>query len=360
MRRIYIIFLAMLASVACTMDDVKDVNLGSEIEFRAVATKGVEITMSNFEIFQATALKPGDDPWFFEEEFTNGGGGSSFVSPGKKYYWPTDGSTLTFFAYYPYGQKLGGTVNVTNDSQTLEGFTTGSTGASITNQVDFISAVAEGSIETQGAVGLEFQHNLTQIEVKGRNSNAGYKCMVAGMRIANVISGGDFDFKTRTWTPDDQTAVYTVIYDEPRELGELSVSMMPATGDNAMLVPQSVTAWDPVSDPSNTAEGAYIALLVNIATVSDIRTYPILNTSHDYRYPEYDWVAVPVSGTWEMGTRYVYTWDIPKVSGYVYPEKVLEEGSTDIFIPGKPVMGSAITASYLDVNVGGWTYKYME
>lgn len=66
------------------------------------------------------------------------------------------------------------------------------------------------------------------------------------MKIMNVASVGDLDFSVRIlWTPDYNTMTnYEVNFAAPVELGDASVSLMPAEENNAMLIPQTTSAWD--------------------------------------------------------------------------------------------------------------------
>ena len=110
---------------------------------------------------------------------------------------------------------------------------------------------------------------------------------------------------------------------------------MATDGNNAMLIPQQLTAWTPDSDKTNTKKGAYIAVKVNITTASGARIYP------DASVGEYDWVAVPVGTNWVAGQKYVYTLDFSNGAGRVDPEKP-DPTDPDPFEPGEPILGDPI------------------
>ena len=162
---------------------------------------------------------------------------------------------------------------------------------------------------------------MSQIEIKGKNTNNTYRCHVAGLRIANVISRGDFNFSAQEgmspWTLSEDKADYEVIFDAPIELGELSESLMGKDGDNAMLIPQELTPWN--TEVDNDA-GTYFALLVKIMTDSGVLIYPTVDNTHTPKYKDYEWAAIPVNGTWEPGMKYIYNWEFPAVCGYAYPD----------------------------------------
>ena len=67
-------------------------------------------------------------------------------------------------------------------------------------------------------------------------------------------------------------------------------------GENAMLLPQALTAWDwdgGNGDKENTNNGAYLAVLVKITTKDGALVYPFNEDSEDYA-----WAAIPVEGSW--------------------------------------------------------------
>lgn len=120
---------------------------------------------------------------------------------------------------------------------------------------------------------------------------------------------------------------------------------MAVEDDNAMLIPQQLTAWTPDTDKTNTNKGAYLAVKVNITTKDGARVYPVASVG------EYDWVAVAVDTNWQPGQKYVYTLDFSNGAGKVDPEKPMP-GPTDPFKPGEDVLGSAIKFT---VTVTPWT-----
>ena len=325
--------------VSCTMDDIKEVNPGQEIEFRVLTTKGEVVDLEKFKKFTVVAFKEDGTEYYTDVYEWNGVG---YICP-NKHMWPTDGSTVYFQAYCQYGLQSSGEVIQSSKNLTLKDF---STFEDISDQVDFISASAEGNKNT-GVVELDFVHRLAQIEVRGRNTNPGYVCQVAGLRIAHVKSSGSYDFAGDTWVGVDNKCVYEVIYDAPITLAGEYVSLMKHDGDNALFIPQVLEPW--ILDANNDAEGVYVALLVKITTATSNKApiYPLVNHNHNDKYDDYDWAALPLNGEWKAGNKYVYNWDIPKVGGYVYPGKeMLPQGDyaslIDNFYPGSHIMGEQI------------------
>ena len=362
----YIIIAVGLILASCTMDDVKEVNPGQEIEFRVLTTKGEVVDLAKFEKFTVYAFKEDGSLYYTDEYKWNG---ASYVSP-EKHMWPTDGSYVSFQAYH----QASGELNVSKGVVKLENFMTDD---DISEQVDFVSAVAKGN-KSSGVISLDFQHRLAQIEVLGRNTNPGYKCYVAGLRIAHVKSKGSYNLSVDKWELDDDKGVYEIIYDEPFLLDDTATSLMRQEGDNAFFIPQDLEPW--MLDADNEADGVYVALLVKITTATSNKEapiYPLVDNNHNVIYPDYDWAALPLSGEWESGNKYVYNWDMPTVGGYVYPGKEMQPtgeyaSQIDNFSPGTHIMGEKIyflepvmfpfTGEYINTEeylIGTWNVDRM-
>lgn len=336
------IFMAMAAMLiaSCSSDDVVSTNTGRAIDFRtSVGTRGAETTTANIDKFWVTAIDAADANYFSKQEFTKEG---EFFTSTPLYYWPA--GTLNFVAYSPSETDLGATVTINNTTKTLADF---SPAAQIADQKDFVTAAASGTRaanETNG-VELTFAHQLSQIEIKAKNTNAGYVYKVVGVRIGKPVSKGTFTFgATNPWAlTTTEKANYAVEYTTPRELTGEAATMMGTENDNAMLLPQQLKAWASETDKKNTAEGAYIALKIQITTASGARVYPATG--------EYDWAAVAIDTKWEAGKKYVYTLDFSNGAGKVDPEKP-DPTDPDPFKPGDDILGKPIKFT---VTVTPWT-----
>ena len=341
MKRFLYTLASLVLLASCSMDNVTEQSPGREIEFRVVTTKGAVVDMSNFAEFKLFAFREDgtlyyEDVYFFD--------GERFVSE-SKHTWPLDGSNINFQAYHQYGTRTSGVENATGGTLTLDGF---SVEESISNQVDLITATATGNKSISGSVGLEFHHSLSQIEVRAKSTNPNYVCEVYGLRIANVAAAADFNIENGDWSLYDDTAIYEIEYDTPRLLGVDSITLMADDDDNAMLIPQQLNPWSPELDPTNEEGGVFLALKVRITLAeSGSKVYPVVITR------ESDWIALPIDETWEAGWKYIYTWDIPKVCGYVDPYKNTEDVVDMIlFPPGTPVRGEQI--AIINPSVTDW------
>lgn len=327
-------------SDASSLSDVDD-----QISFRSgMASRAVETTNSNLTSFDVTAFTAGNI-YFQNETFTKGSD-SYFTSP-NKYTWLDMNETIDFFAYSPSMDVLGGDiVRVDGESNLqLENY---SIAEDIADQVDFITAQASGTRKANEASGVEltFDHRLSQIEVQAKSENANYNFKVTGVRIGRVEYMGTFDFAKKSWTLDDwhDTAVYTSSCDAVT-LSATPVSIMGPSG-NAMLMPQTLTPWDPVGDPDNVARESYLSVLVEITRKDDgTRIYPYPDdTTKDAsgNIRQSGWASIPLSGTWEQGKKYIYTLDFTLGAGNIDPDDPN---------PGNPVLPGEIK---FKVTVNDW------
>lgn len=331
----FLFFLAAAAMTACSQDETTDVvGNGHPIDFRtAMGTRAAETTTGTLQKITVTAIDAENENYFTDVEFSKKG---SYFTSETPYYWPVDGSTLNFYAYSPAAADLGTTVTITNASKKLTNYVPAT---DVSEQQDFITATASGSKSNEATgVALTFKHQLSQIEIKAKNTEDTYVYKVQGVRIAQPVSKATFDFGTGAWELGSDKATYEVTYKgSEKTLGSSAVSIMKTDGDNAMLIPQQLVAWDSGTDKSNAKKGAYLSVLINI-TKAD---------SEDPVYPaeagQYGWAAVAIDTNWEAGKKYVYTLDFSNGAGKVDPE--------DPDHPGEDILGSPIKFS---VEVDTW------
>lgn len=335
MMKKQIMFMAMTAMLiaSCSSDDVVSTNTGRAIDFRtSVGTRGAETTTDNIKEFYVTAIDANNANYFTDLKFEKEAKSTFFVSS-PLYYWPI--GDLKFDAYSPSATDLGATISISSTAKTMTGF---SPATAIKDQKDFVTAYATGNRKNNESSGvkLTFAHQLSQIEIKAKNTNTGYIYKVVGVRIGKPVSKGTFTFSTNTWSlTTTEKANYAVEYTtDPRALTAAAATMMGAANDNAMLLPQQLTAWDFKTDQTNTKNGAYIALKIQITTKDGARVYPAKG--------DYDWAAVAIDTNWEAGKKYVYTLDFSNGAGKVDPEKPQPVDPTDPFKPGEDILGKPI------------------
>lgn len=337
------------ALASCSKDESTEINKGNAIDFRvAMQTRATETTTGNLVKFYVTALDKGNSNYFTDVEFTKAE--SSFIST-PAYYWPGDNSEIKFFAYSPDKNSLGGSLTINKDSKQLVDFAPKS---DISAQVDFITVNATGNKDDNASSGvaLEFKHRLSQIEIKAKNTNDGYIYKVVGVRIGKPVAKATFSFVNESWsmsTTDTKNNYQVEYVNDVLTLNSEAASIMGTGNGNAMLIPQTLSAWNPENDNTNRSNGAYIAVKVQITTAGGARIYPVATDV------DYDWVAVPINTNWEQGKKYVYTLDFSNGSGKVDPEKETPtDPSKDPYLPGGDILDKD-SAIKFTVNVSDWS-----
>ena len=315
--------IAVLAIAGCAKDQTSEVNNGYAIGFRAGAgTKATELYTYQLASFYCTAVDAKDANFFTNVGFARSG---DYFASSPAYYWPADGSTLKFWAYSPSNEIMGTEVAISSASQLIKGYEPEEL---FENQVDFITAKAEGSKANEGTgVELTFSHELAEISFHAMNGNTEYVYNVYGLRIANALTNGTYDFADGSWEFDSETpekASYCTIFDEPVTLkswyDELTRKrVQTADGSDyvyntAMIIPQQLTAWDPDTDPNNDSKGSYVSLAVQITSKNGDRIFPAEAIG------DYDWVAAPVATNLVKGHEHRYYLDFTKGAGLVDPE----------------------------------------
>ncbi len=318
-----------LGLASCSQDEPVAENNGRAIAFRPAITRAIETTNANLSSIKVAAFM-GDATFFAPLEFIKGT--DDYFTSTPEYNWPGDDTELSFFAYAP--ASMSG-ITLDSDTKKLSGFTPAT---SIADQVDFITANATGkeSENEAGGVELSFQHRLAQIEVRAKADNQAYTFKITGVRVAQPIAKGDFDFTTNDWTLANDKAIYEETYTTPVTLTANPASVMGEEG-NAMIIPQQLVAWNPETDAANASAGAYLAVKLQINTIAGAQVYPFASDENC------QWAAIPLNTNLEAGKKYIYTLDLSHGAGYVDPKDPQ---------PGTPILGGPIkfTVNVLDWN----------
>lgn len=353
MNKSTIVFAALaLLAASCTKTEV--VNGAQEklngIGFSAYTAKHTkaaqtDVTTGNFDSFEVTAI--GNNAIYFDDETFAKSNGVWVSDP--LYFWPA--YKLNFYAYNtPSKGTFGRTINAT-DPQTLT-FTPSTV---LAEQEDLVAAYAANQADPSGATDLTFNHYLTQVVVKAKNSSTAYKVEVSGVKLANLAGEGTYTFSSNTMAAtaakvnSDASSDYSSTF-TAKTLTSTAAEVMAETSGKWYLVPQSVTAWDQAGNKKNTSHGTYIALNVKITAPNGVVVYPTSGESA--------WMAVPVptSLAFAQGSKYTVTLDFFSTTGggagYVDPENPGEldrDPNTDD--NGMSIIGGAIK---FDATVSGW------
>lgn len=307
--------IALAAMSSCSKDEVVDVNNGNAIAFRASldkATSRSNVTLlSNLNAFNVTAI--GNDKNYFTNLPVTSSDGQNW-STALTYYWPS--FNLSFFAYAPQ-EFANGTVSITNAEKKIKNFSPSQT---VADQKDLVVAYNTGNRAGNEGTGvaLNFEHALSQIEVKALCGNPQIKVEVLGVKVVNMATTATFTFpedvtglnytlpqnKWADWSgKDEPTKAYMVKGDKPLTLTNQAQSIM--FGDNNfMLIPQSLTGWNNNTDKT----GAYLSVICRIYNVdggNEVLLYP-LATNTENKDGKYGLSAVSIGTNWEPGKKYTY------------------------------------------------------
>lgn len=379
-KAIYFVAAASLALASCSNDETLDTGNQKGISFRTVAglnSRVAEVTQNNLKGMSVTAFENGADAAYFTDvNYTREGQTNTFVS-NPEYNW-LRGKTLNFLALATSADTWTAAKAVTFDKATntykivLTDYTPD---ADISKHQDLMIGTAWGT-ENNDANGLDLalKHILSQIEVRATNTNAAYVYSIKGVRIVAVKGTGTYtststSTETKPWTPnltpnwtpkENSKVKYEVVYDDAKEVTAEGMSVMKTEGDNAMLIPQSVTGWSDGTVIGGTANdfdsytgGTYISLLLNVKSASTGKyIYPAGSTD---AAKTYGWAAVSTNNTvWKSGQKYIYTLDLSNGCGSVDPVDpgtgVTPDGTKDP-VKGDKIFGDPIK---FDVTVSGW------
>ena len=358
-----------IALSSCSSEETKDVAKSSNITFRSTVglnSRGAEATTDNLKNIWVSAWAD-NDVVFANEQFTKKDATTEFHSVNGPWFWEKD-KTYTFMAFATGKEdkaNLNPTIN--KDNITLDNYMPDTNPA---NQLDLLVAQGTGTKAVQGTAGanLNFDHILSQIQIKVKNTNANLKYVIKGVRITNVQGTGTYTFKPReavnkhVWNNQTYTNQYVFtdgveinLNDQNQNVTDLLV------GDNsAMLLPQTITAWDgnPVTqngtDDYHQAKGAYISLLINVQKKNGagnwVQVYPKTDQVDETKCA---WTAVAIpNGTWANGNKYIYTLDLSKGAGKVDPIEPGEITPGKDPNPGDTILGEEI---FFNVSVQAWT-----
>lgn len=308
---------SMVMATSCSQEDLATTQLSSnEISVNpsmGLKTRAVETTISNLGSFTVNAFQDGAANYMDGVKYTSTDG-SVWNTDAGKFYWPVEGK-LHFYAFAPNEPRLGGTLKLDKDAQTLTGW---SPNTDSYDQEDFVYATATGDMATNGKTGIDltFQHALSEITIAAKNTNTAYTVQVTGVKIGNVSTKGDFTFPSTTGAPaswnvstaTEDIGEYKNTWQDATTLSN-DVSTLNAKNVPFMIIPQQLEKADKAS------EKAYIAVKVKI-------------TMQGGQVIRDGWSYVGIDTNWEMGKKYAYTLDYSNGAGQDENGKQIISGTT--------------------------------
>lgn len=305
--------------------------MGNRIFFRShlpgvTQTRAEVISNDNLSECRVTCIIPEDTvlidpesgkmtPYFRDMRFEKDDEGRFVALESDTSMWPKTKNILHFFAYHPSVEEMRKAINVkkfnlanysrSTDSNTiidyrLENF---QVAAEIADQVDFIAAYSDGTQQANGSTGIElnFGHRLARIELMAWSKNIRYDIEIAGVRIGNAITQGDFNFSSLISSTDragdwlntvGHQSVVEHIFGEGETIVHLSnkaeshtdkahsASIMGTAGP-AMVIPMAdrIEAWGGKDDvdsdtDSYSTDKLYFSVLLRVKNVADEVVYP--------------------------------------------------------------------------------------
>lgn len=361
--------LAALAIIAASCTKTEVVGSGPEtsgsgINFSAYTAKPTkaaqtDVTTANFTSFEVTAIGKGatyfDNVTFKKDDLSDP---STFWESVDPYFWPA--FALNFYAYNT-PEKGVFTRNIDANNETL----TFAPSSTLAEQEDLVAAKALNqtlaSTNPSLATKLTFNHYLTQVIVKAKNSNKlNYKVEVDGVKFANLAGEGTYTFSTNTMAAtndmvnSESSSDYKASF-PAKTLTSDAKEMMTDTEKETgkwYLVPQEVKPWDQANNKDNASNGTYLALKVKItAKNGNLKIYP---ASGD----DSAWMAVPVPVAKDatefalaQGKKYTFIINFfsdnsKSGAGFVDPEMPGDlDGDPETSDAGKPIVGNVIKFS---------------
>lgn len=345
------VFLTLASCTQDVPDDSRPTAKGEWIFFRShlpgiAQTRAAVTSNDNLMECRATCINPDDPelidsnsgnmkPYFSDMRFEKDDEGHFVAMESDSSIWPRTNDRLHFFAYNPSAEamrenfdetkfNLANYSNAKDKASTidyrLERFQVAN---EIADQVDFIAAYSDGTQLANGSTGIElnFRHWLARIELMAWSESIRYGIEIAGVRIGNALTEGDFSFSSLMSSPEltgawSNTAGHQPgvqhIFGEGERIVELSrtpgshtdkehaASIMGASG-SAMVIPMAkrIEAWGGLKDPgtgtdSYLTDKLYFSILLRVKNWADEVVYP-------YQYGQYDipaiYLAVDNDGT---------------------------------------------------------------
>ena len=356
-----------IALSSCSSEETKDVAKSSNITFRSTVglnSRGAEATTDNLKNIWVSAWAD-NDVVFTKEQFAKKGAGTTFESVGGPWFWEKD-KAYTFMAFATGKENMDGvTPTISKDNITLTDYTPNT---NLADQLDLLVAQGTGSKAQNGTAGasLNFDHILSQIQIKVQNTNANLKYIIKGVRITNVKGTGTYTFNPveadkHSWQNQALTTQYILNQGVNITLDENNKAVTDLlVGDNsAMLLPQAITAWDGRAidmngtDDYHQANGAYISLLINVQKKNGagnwVQVYPKTDQVDETKCA---WTAIAIPAvTWANGNKYIYTLNLSKGAGKVDPAEPGPDWTIKDPKPGDTILGEEI---FFKVDVKAW------
>lgn len=337
-KNIYAVIAVLLALSSCSQEGpagAGPAGEGSRIYFRSYLptvsqTRAGVITNENLNECHVTSFNPDDNklidpetgemtPYFINRHFEKDGEGHFLPQGEESCLWPDSRSRLHFFAYSPSVESMqesiaGEKFNTVNNSKQAEDGTSVfdyriesfKVAPDISDQVDFITAYSHGTGQDNGdsGINLNFSHQLARVEISAWGASEKYDFEIAGVRIGNAVTEGDFCFSSlipssgvASWVKtEDKPAPIEHIFNDGESIVFISkenalhateadaASIMGSAG-TAMVIPmaEKIEAWEGKGDPKTeqlpySTDKLYFSVLLRVTNRGEATVvYPYPN-----------------------------------------------------------------------------------
>lgn len=326
-----------LIATSCSQEEVVSMNPDNAIAFRASttsSTRGVESTTNNLTEFKVYAYHTLDNAEVakpFMDGVTVSKSGESWGYTNTQY-WPNEG-TLDFYSYAPlqYTTLVDGNESTVDVPYSDKGFGTFTVNSDVTKQIDLLYALNKNLSKTESPVNVNFRHALSQIVFKSKlTDDCKLTVKVDGVSICKVANTSPgFTFPTTTTSPNYSTngtivtnvgswATPTGSVDfmagvSSRTMEKGSTEAVELTNSNGalFLLPQTLKAWDASAEGVGVPANQDNAYFLVKCSLQDTAGNYIWGTASETKE-----VAIPLSATWKIGKKYVYTFIFGDGAGY--------------------------------------------
>lgn len=336
MKKVIFGILSLLAMVACSQDEIVDINRNNDvIEFGVVANSltRAETVYSNTNMPESfTVWATFDGKIFIDGDVIKYQGGK-WVNTTTTRYWPADCSDTKKVTFYAYVNDQGSFDGVTPGyGVSFSNFTVNS---DVTNQKDFLVATAYAS---SGSVNLEFKHALYQIAYNAKCTNDNLRVVIDGVTICNVEGTNSFLLGNSSGTEwsiweypqvgnDDFSVNFDPVTIDSGDNGEPVTLTSPNSENALLLVPfnnQNQGTWNPETKTLTETTHPYFLVKCAIANVAEDDEIMLWGTKNqDGSYITKD-IAIPIPGdhlvNYASGKQFIYTFVFGQGNGGYDPD----------------------------------------
>ena len=165
--------------------------------------------------------------------------------------WPDTDAAVNWYAH------TDGTFLLTDDANNTP-YLSFTVNEKVANQKDLLVATATGTWKsTGGKLSFTFDHACSALRfyMKKAKNMSDYTLTVTSVILHNVVKKGDYYFGTSAWKPGTATTDYTdyTLFTGTVTLGTADYTAMDTSeSPYLILIPQTLTAWNPTETLSNT------------------------------------------------------------------------------------------------------------